>query len=172
MKQYFLSDWFQAPHETCKKAMGCMCTAQCKIVLFCAKTVMKESHNFELVGQKKKQRNKKKNILAVWWLSHCKNCFNQVWLLQLQLDASGDHCYMTCLQLWVTSTSTTTTMYCFHSAVYFQSLKSHDLMLAAVSQCEHHMQWHVLPTVTITIDGRVVFCFNSTCITVETTLLK
>ena len=34
------------------------------------------------------------------------------------------------LQLWVTSTITT--MYCFHSALYCQSLASHDFMLAAV----------------------------------------
>ena len=44
---------------SCKKAMGC-CTAQCKMLLFSAKTVMKESCSFELV--RLKEKNKKKKI--------------------------------------------------------------------------------------------------------------
>ena len=36
------------------------CTAQWKILLFCAKTIMKESHKFELARLKKKKKNKKK----------------------------------------------------------------------------------------------------------------
>ena len=36
-----------------------------KMMLFCAKTIVKESHNFELAHLKKK----KENILAVWRLS-------------------------------------------------------------------------------------------------------
>jgi len=55
------------------------------------------------------------------------------------LDGSGDHSYMTCLQLWVTSTTTTT--YCFHSALYCQSLASHDRPINL--SCGHHMQWHM-----------------------------
>jgi len=39
------------------------CTAQWKMLLFCAKTIMKESRKFELA------RLKKKNILAVCQLS-------------------------------------------------------------------------------------------------------
>ena len=50
--------------QTWKKAMG-WCTAQWKMLLFCAKTIVKESRKFELAHLKKK----KKNILAVWWLS-------------------------------------------------------------------------------------------------------
>jgi len=40
------------------------CTAQLKMLLFCAKTIVKESHKFELARLKKKK--KKKKILAVW----------------------------------------------------------------------------------------------------------
>ena len=58
--------------RTWKKAMG-WCTAQWKMLLFCAKSVVKESHKFELACLKKKKKKKKKerkeNILAVWWLS-------------------------------------------------------------------------------------------------------
>jgi len=39
------------------------CTAQCKMLLFHAKTIMKESYNFELARLKKK---KKEEHLAVW----------------------------------------------------------------------------------------------------------
>jgi len=39
------------------------CTAQWKMLLFCAKTIVKESCKFELARLKKK---KKKSILAVW----------------------------------------------------------------------------------------------------------
>jgi len=41
------------------KAMG-WCTDQCKMLLFCVKTIMKESHNFELAHLKKKKTRKKK----------------------------------------------------------------------------------------------------------------
>jgi len=37
------------------------------MMLFCAKTIVKESHNFELARLKKKK--KKENILAAWRLS-------------------------------------------------------------------------------------------------------
>jgi len=50
--------------QTWKKAMG-WCTAQWKLLLFCAKTTMNESRKFELARLKKK----KENILAVWQLS-------------------------------------------------------------------------------------------------------
>ena len=43
--------------QSCEKAMG-WCTAQCKMLLFCVKTIVKESCNFEL--------GRLKNILAVW----------------------------------------------------------------------------------------------------------
>ena len=42
-----------------KKVMG-WCTAQWKMLLFCAKTIVKESHKFELAGLKKKKKKKKK----------------------------------------------------------------------------------------------------------------
>ena len=57
------------------------CTAQWKMLLFCVKTIVKESHKFELARLKKKNKKKKKkkkkmkkkerkkNILAVWRLS-------------------------------------------------------------------------------------------------------
>jgi len=53
--------------QTWKKVMG-WCTAQWKMLLFCANTIVKESHKFELARLKKKKKKKKK-ILAVWWLS-------------------------------------------------------------------------------------------------------
>ena len=33
--------------QCCEKALG-LCTAQCKMMLFCVKTTVKESRNFEL----------------------------------------------------------------------------------------------------------------------------
>ena len=58
--------------QTWQKAMG-YCTAQWKMLLFCAKTIVKESRKFELARlkkmKKKKKKKKKKNILALWWLS-------------------------------------------------------------------------------------------------------
>jgi len=45
--------------------MGC-CTAQCKMLLFCVKTIVKESHSFELAHLKKKEEE---NILVIWRLS-------------------------------------------------------------------------------------------------------
>jgi len=38
-------------------------TAQCKILLFCAKTIVKESHNFELAGLKKKKKKERKKTI-------------------------------------------------------------------------------------------------------------
>jgi len=54
--------------QTWKKVMG-WCTTQWKMLLFCAKAIVKESHKFELARLKKKKKEKKKNILAVWRLS-------------------------------------------------------------------------------------------------------
>jgi len=51
--------------RTYKKAMG-WCTA--KMLLFCAKTILKESHKFELARLKEKKK-KEKHFLAVWQLS-------------------------------------------------------------------------------------------------------
>jgi len=50
-----------------QKVMG-WCIAQCKMLLFCAKTVVKESHNSELRRRRRKEedeKKKKKNILAI-----------------------------------------------------------------------------------------------------------
>jgi len=57
--------------RTWKKAMG-WCTAQWKMLLFCAKTIMKESRKFELAHLKKKKKKKKKKEkhfgrLATFW---------------------------------------------------------------------------------------------------------
>jgi len=39
----------------------------CKTLLFCAKTIVKESHSSELARlKKKKKKERKKNILAIW----------------------------------------------------------------------------------------------------------
>jgi len=54
--------------QTWKKAMG-WCTAQWKMLLFCVKTIMKESHKFELACLKKKKKKKEKQFgfLATFW---------------------------------------------------------------------------------------------------------
>jgi len=49
-------------HEITWKSDG-LCPAQCKMLLFCAKTVMKEPHNFELAHLKMKTEEKH------WWVS-------------------------------------------------------------------------------------------------------
>ena len=56
--------------QTWKKAMG-WCTAQWKMLLFCAKNIVKEWCKFELARLKKKKKKKKTTTttLAVWWLS-------------------------------------------------------------------------------------------------------
>jgi len=41
------------------------CAAQCKMLLFCVKTIMKESCNFELACLKKKKRERS---LVTFWL--------------------------------------------------------------------------------------------------------
>ena len=59
--------------QTWKKVMG-WCTAQWKMLLFCAKTIMKESRKFELARLKKKKKKRKKKkkekhfgCLATFW---------------------------------------------------------------------------------------------------------
>jgi len=49
-----------------QKAMG-WCTAQWKMLLFCVKTIMKESHKFELARLKKKKKEKQFGLLATFW---------------------------------------------------------------------------------------------------------
>jgi len=50
-----------------KVVMG-WCTTQCKMLLFCVKTIVKESHNFELAHLKKKRRrNKEKHFGCLWF---------------------------------------------------------------------------------------------------------
>ena len=62
--------------QTWKKAMG-WCTAQWKMLLFCVKTIVKESHKFELARLKKKKKKKEKHFgcLATFWFGafamHC-----------------------------------------------------------------------------------------------------
>ena len=43
------------------------CTAQCKMLLFCAKTTVKESCSFELAHLEEEEEEE--NILAIWRLS-------------------------------------------------------------------------------------------------------
>ena len=43
------------------------CTAQRKMLLFCAKTIVKESRNFELARLKKKKKEKHFGRLATFW---------------------------------------------------------------------------------------------------------
>ena len=43
------------------------CTAWCKILLFCVKTIMKESHNFELARLKKKERKNFVCLVTFWF---------------------------------------------------------------------------------------------------------
>ena len=52
-----------------KKAMG-WCTALWKMLLFCAKSIVKESHKFELGRQRRRRRKKEKHFgrLATFWL--------------------------------------------------------------------------------------------------------
>ena len=58
--------------QTWKKAMG-WCTTQWKMLLFCTKTIVKESRKFELGRLKKKEKKKKKTKknnfgrLATFW---------------------------------------------------------------------------------------------------------
>jgi len=52
-----------------EKAIG-WCTAQCKMLLFYVKTIVRDSCNFELAHRKKNKKEEwKKNILAIWQLS-------------------------------------------------------------------------------------------------------
>ena len=44
--------------RSCQKAMG-SCTAQCKMLLFCANTVVRESAKFELARLKKEEEEEK-----------------------------------------------------------------------------------------------------------------
>ena len=58
--------------QTWKKAMG-WCTAQWKMLLFCAKTIVNESRKFELARLKKKKKKKKekekhfRRLVAFWF---------------------------------------------------------------------------------------------------------
>jgi len=56
-KSYFFSERLELPRETLnlEKAMG-WCTAHWKMLLLCAKTIVKESHKFELARLKKKKK--------------------------------------------------------------------------------------------------------------------
>jgi len=45
------------------------CTAQWKMLLFCVKTIVKESRKFELACLKKKKKKKKKKKEKTFWPS-------------------------------------------------------------------------------------------------------
>jgi len=52
--------------QTWKKAMG-WCTAQWKMLLFCAETIVKESCKFELAHLKKTKKEKHFGRLVTFW---------------------------------------------------------------------------------------------------------
>jgi len=54
IKPQFLSEQFQAP---CEKVME-SCTARCKILPFCAKTIMRESRKFDPASLKREEKKK------------------------------------------------------------------------------------------------------------------
>ena len=54
--------------QTWEKVMG-WCSAQWKTLLFCVKTIVKESHKFELARHKKKKKKKKKQKEKHFWPS-------------------------------------------------------------------------------------------------------
>ena len=55
--------------QTWKKAMG-WCTAQWKMLLFCAKTIVKVTQIWTSPSEEEEEEEeRKKNILAIWWLS-------------------------------------------------------------------------------------------------------
>jgi len=43
------------------------CTAQCKMLLFYANTILKESHNFELAVWRRRKKEKRFGCLATFW---------------------------------------------------------------------------------------------------------
>ena len=68
-KPQFFSERFELPRVTSnlEKTMG-WCSAQWKILLFCVKTIMKESRKFELARVKEKKK-KEKHFDCFWaWL--------------------------------------------------------------------------------------------------------
>ena len=68
-KLQLFSERFEPPSETSiEKVMG-WCTAQWKMLLFCVKTIVKESRKFELAHLKKKKKKKEKHFgrLANLW---------------------------------------------------------------------------------------------------------
>ena len=75
--------------QTCEKVMG-WCTAQWKMLLFCAKTIVKESCKFELARLKKKKKKKEKkkkkkkkekhfDHLVTFWFSTFVMLFSTTW---------------------------------------------------------------------------------------------
>ena len=67
--------------QTWKKAMS-WCTAQWKMPLFCAKTIVKESRKFELARLKKKKKKKKEKHcgrLVTFWFDTVAMLFSATW---------------------------------------------------------------------------------------------
>ena len=58
--------WIASWLRTWKKVMG-WCTAQWNVLLFCAKTIVKELHKFELARLKKKKKEKHFGHLVTFW---------------------------------------------------------------------------------------------------------
>ena len=62
-----------------QKAMG-LCTAQCKMLLFCANTVVRESAKFELAHLKKEEEEENR----FWWFGdflarYFPDCYSRHW---------------------------------------------------------------------------------------------
>jgi len=75
MKLLFLSDWHQAPRVTLKLSKVLeSCTAQCKMLLFYAKTIMKRFIHKLAHLKKKELALWLCNFLVQYFMSHCKKC--------------------------------------------------------------------------------------------------
>jgi len=53
-----MKSWLKVRLRSCEKMMG-WCTAQCKMLLFCVKAVVKESHDFELAHLRRRKRKRR-----------------------------------------------------------------------------------------------------------------
>jgi len=61
-----------------------MYTAQCKMLLFYAKTIVKESHNFELAHLKKKKKKEEKHFRDFF----CVNIYCVSTLISLHIEST------------------------------------------------------------------------------------
>ena len=66
--------------QSCQKAMG-SCTAQCKMLLFCANTVVRESAKFELARLKKEEEEEENRFwrFGDFLVLYFRNGFSRHW---------------------------------------------------------------------------------------------